>query len=99
MRLFVLFSPAIGSVFVGFTATLFLARGQRSGHFDVQALRELLPEYPKCSGDLVELRLRDRQPLVVDRVVLMTPENIYLNSILDMSDEHLRKIYSDFEAL
>ena len=34
------------------------------------------------------------------RVVLMTPENIHLNSfmyepILDMSDEHLRKLYTD----
>jgi|TARA_R110000782_G_scaffold82779_14_gene162652 energy-coupling factor transporter ATP-binding protein EcfA2 len=40
----------------------------------------------------------------MDRVVLMTPENIHLNSfmyepILDMSDEHLRKIYSDVKSL
>ena len=40
----------------------------------------------------------------IDRVVLMTPENIHLNSfmyepILDMSDEHLRKIYCDVKAL
>ncbi|RJL03292.1 phage infection protein [Paracoccus aestuarii] len=40
----------------------------------------------------------------IDRVVLMTPENIHLNSfmyepILDMSDEHLRKIYSEVKAL
>lgn len=40
----------------------------------------------------------------IDRVVLMTPENIHLNSfmyepILDMSDEHLRKIYGDVKAL
>lgn len=40
----------------------------------------------------------------MDRVVLMTPENIHLNSfmyepILDMSDEHLRKIYGDVKAL
>lgn len=40
----------------------------------------------------------------MDRVVLMTPENIHLNSfmyepILDMSDEHLRKIYGDVTAL
>jgi hypothetical protein len=38
------------------------------------------------------------------RVVLMTPENIHLNSfmyepILDMSDEHLRKLYTDVLAL
>lgn len=37
-------------------------------------------------------------------VVLMTPENIHLNAfmyepILDMSDEHLRKLYQDVRAL
>lgn len=41
---------------------------------------------------------------VLDRVVTMTPENIHLNSfmyepIVDMSDEHLRKLYSDVIAL
>jgi len=40
----------------------------------------------------------------LQRVVLMTPENIHLNSfmyepILDMSDEHLRKLYQDVCAL
>jgi hypothetical protein len=38
------------------------------------------------------------------KVVLMTPENIHLNAfmyepILDMSDEHLRKLYTDVSAL
>ena len=41
---------------------------------------------------------------VLQRVVLMTPENIHLNSfmyepILDMSDRHLRKLYEDVPAL
>ena len=41
---------------------------------------------------------------VLQRVILMTPENIHLNSfmyepILDMSDEHLRKLYKDVLAL
>jgi hypothetical protein len=41
---------------------------------------------------------------VVQRVVLMTPENIHLNSfmyepILDMSDGHLRKLYAAVLAL
>ncbi len=41
---------------------------------------------------------------IIQRVVLMTPENIHLNSfmyepILDMSDEHLRKLYEDVLAL
>ncbi|RUZ81193.1 hypothetical protein EN947_19675 [Mesorhizobium sp. M7A.F.Ca.US.003.02.2.1] len=41
---------------------------------------------------------------VLDKVVLMTPENIHLNAfmyepILDMSDEHLRKLYGEVVAL
>ncbi len=41
---------------------------------------------------------------VLQRVVLMTPENIHLNSfmyepILDMSDDHLRKLYQAVQAL
>jgi hypothetical protein len=41
---------------------------------------------------------------VLQRVALMTPENIHLNSfmyepILDMSDGHLRKLYTDVTAL
>jgi hypothetical protein len=40
----------------------------------------------------------------IQRVILMTPENIHLNSfmyepILDMSDEHLRKLYREVLAL
>jgi hypothetical protein len=41
---------------------------------------------------------------VLDRVALMTPENIHLNSfmyepIVDMSDEHLKKLYKNVMAL
>jgi hypothetical protein len=41
---------------------------------------------------------------VLDRVVLMTPENIHLNSfmyepIIDMADSHLRTLYTDVSAL
>ena len=41
---------------------------------------------------------------IIKRVILMTPESIHLNSfmyepILDMSDEHLRKLYKDVKAL
>lgn len=41
---------------------------------------------------------------IIQRVLLMTPENIHLNSfmyepILDMSDEHLRRLYSEVIAL
>jgi hypothetical protein len=42
--------------------------------------------------------------IILDRVSLMTPENIHLNSfmyepILDMSDEHLRQLYADLEKI
>ena len=41
---------------------------------------------------------------VIDRVILMTPENIHLNSfmyepILDMSDEHLKRLCRDVLAI
>ena len=41
---------------------------------------------------------------ILDRVGLMTPENIHLNSfmyepLIDMSDDHLRKLYVDFRNL
>jgi hypothetical protein len=41
---------------------------------------------------------------VLERVILMTPENIHLNSfmyepIVDMSDEHLKQLYRDVLAL
>lgn len=51
-----------------------------------------------------EFRAETENISVLDRVALMTPENIHLNSfmyepIIDMSDEHLRKLYSDAIAL
>ena len=41
---------------------------------------------------------------VLDRVALMTPENIHLNSfmyepIIDMSDEHLKELYTETKNL
>ena len=41
---------------------------------------------------------------VFDRVALMTPESIHVNSfmyepLIDMSDDHLRKLYADVKAL
>ena len=51
--------------------------------------------------DKAELRAEVK---ILERVALMTPENIHLNSfmyepILDMSDEHLRRLYEDVSAL
>jgi hypothetical protein len=41
---------------------------------------------------------------ILDRVGLMTPENIHVNSfmyepIVDMSDEHLKRLYGDVKTL
>lgn len=55
-------------------------------------------------------RYREQFPMeatnikVLQKVMLMTPENIHLNSfmyepILDMSDQHLRRLYSEVMAL
>jgi hypothetical protein len=58
----------------------------------------LLSEYTKkFAGDTATIK-------ILQRVVLMTPENIHLNSfmyepIVDMSDEHLRKLYTDVLGL
>lgn len=46
----------------------------------------------------------DEKIKILDRVNLMTPENIHLNSfmyepILDMSDEHLKTLYTDVKNL
>jgi hypothetical protein len=60
---------------------------------------------PKLLAKFKELFSGDVSNIeTIQRVVLMTPENIHLNSfmyepILDMSDEHLRKLYQDVLAL
>ena len=51
----------------------------------------------RCADDL-------ENRAVLDRVALMTPESIHLNSfmyepLVDMSDEHLRKLFSDVQAM
>lgn len=59
---------------------------------------KLLTRYRQMfPGDLENIR-------ILQRVTLMTPENIHLNSfmyepILDMSDQHLRRLYSEVVAL
>ena len=50
-----------------------------------------------CADDL-------ENTAVLDRVALMTPESIHLNSfmyepLIDMSDEHLRKLFSDVKDM
>jgi hypothetical protein len=59
--------------------------------------QELLTRFKACGS-------ANGASAVLDRVVTMTPENIHLNSfmyepIVDMSDEHLRKLYSDVLGL
>ena len=52
-----------------------------------------------------ELFPDDQEPItMLDQVALMTPENIHVNSfmyepIVDMSDDHLRKLYRKIKAL
>jgi hypothetical protein len=60
---------------------------------------------PKLLGKFKQLFGGEVEAInIIQRVVLMTPENIHLNSfmyepILDMSDEHLRKLYQDVLTL
>jgi hypothetical protein len=60
---------------------------------------------PKLLDKFKELFPRDVATIdIIQSVVLMTPENIHLNSfmyepILDMSDEHLRNLYTDVLSL
>ncbi len=56
--------------------------------------------------DRFRTTLADRTEVIetLQRVIIMTPENLHLNSfmyepILDMSDEHLRKLHTDIVAL
>ena len=56
-----------------------------------EKFRALYPD----QGDAIE---------ILDRVNLMTPENIHVNSfmyepIIDLSDDHLRKLYRDLKEL
>ena len=57
-------------------------------------LSKFKEKYPK-DGDAISS---------IDKVVLMTPENIHLNSfmyepIMDLSDEHLKKVYKEVREL
>ena len=65
-----------------------------------------------CESQTTKLlsRFREKYPderdviSSIDKVVLITPENIHLNSfmyepIMDLSDEHLRKVYKEIKEL
>jgi hypothetical protein len=80
--------------------------------FMIKAINDpkFVSEIPSNQTQSLLTRYRDDFPAeqkaiqVLQRVVLMTPENIHLNSfmyepILDMSDEHLRQLYRDILAL
>lgn len=65
-----------------------------SSNQTAQLVRKFKKEFPTGTTEIK----------VLERVALMTPENIHLNSfmyepILDMSDEHLRRLYQDVVAL
>ena len=55
--------------------------------------QKLITKFKKLFGK------EDEPVKILDRVALMTPENIHVNSfmyepIVDMSDDHLRKLYT-----
>ncbi len=60
--------------------------------------QKLITKFKKLFG-------KEDEPIkILDRVALMTPENIHVNSfmyepIIDMSDNHLKGLYSDVKAL
>ena len=65
-------------------------------------------EANQARGLLEEFKRRfpseDGTTTILERVSLMTPENIHVNSfmyepIIDMSDDHLRKLFVDVKAL
>ena len=65
-------------------------------------------EANQAHGLLEEFKRRfpseDRTTTILERVSLMTPENIHVNSfmyepIIDMSDDHLRKLFADVKEL
>jgi hypothetical protein len=65
---------------------------------DLNQTSKLLKKFKELfSGETVQIE-------IIQRVILMTPENIHLNSfmyepILDMSDEHLKRLYQDVLTL
>ncbi|MBN1687572.1 MAG: phage infection protein [Candidatus Omnitrophica bacterium] len=86
------------SIAIRITAEQFMVKKINDSKFveniDSNQTPKLLAKYKKLfSGDIVQME-------TIQRVILMTPENIHLNSfmyepILDMSDEHLKKLYED----
>jgi ABC-type molybdenum transport system ATPase subunit/photorepair protein PhrA len=60
---------------------------------------------PKLQAKFMELFSSDKHAIeIIQRVILMTPDNIHINSfmyepILDMAEDHLKKLYKDVLAL
>lgn len=60
---------------------------------------------PKLQAKFMELFSSDKHAIeTIQRVILMTPDNIHINSfmyepILDMAEDHLKKLYKDVLAL
>ena len=90
------------SIAIRIVAEQFMVKKINDTHFvesiDSNQTPKLLKRFKELFySDLVQIE-------IIQRVILMTPENIHLNSfmyepIMDMSDEHLRKLYSDVLAL
>lgn len=91
---------------------LSIASRLRAEQFMIDRLCDFVPTLEISSNQTTDLLRHFRQTIpnehiaihTIDQIVLMTPENIHLNSfmyepILDMSDDHLRQVYSDVKAL
>lgn len=90
------------SIAIRITAEQFMVKRINDAAFvasiDANQTEKLLAKFKKLFGGEIDAIK------TIQRVVLMTPENIHLNSfmyepILDMSDEHLRRLYEDVLAL
>ena len=71
---------------------IFVAEVQKNQTY---ALTEKYKSSPKAQAEKIE---------ILERVSIMTPENIHLNSfmyepLLDMSNEYLKKLYADVANL
>ena len=90
------------SIAIRIAAEQFMVRKINDPEFvesiDSNQTPKLFAKFKELFGD------NNAQIEAIQRVILMAPENIHMNSfmyepIMDMSDEHLRKLYEDIVAL
>jgi hypothetical protein len=90
------------SIAIRIIAEKFLAEKINDSEF-VESIRS--NQTPKLLTKFKELFPNELDKIgIIQRVILMTPENIHLNAfmyepIMDMSDEHLKKLFEDVDSL